>query len=99
MSKKYTLKISGLADIVLDEKQTREALGKLYGFIARDVVSETLSNKDILATENQIDEISSKLFDEIHDSDDEFFALEDKNIIWLASEMGLCDFDEKWEAV
>ena len=98
MPKKFILKVSGLDNIELDENQVREALTKLYGHFARGVVSETLSNKGISATEKQIDEISSKLFYEIHYVDDELYFLEDKYIIWLASEMGLCDFEKKWEA-
>lgn len=96
--KKFKLQVKGLPEIRMNENQVREAVGQMYGFIAEDVVSEVLANCEVNATSSQKKKIASRLFDEMHDNDDEFLKLEDKNILYAASEMGLCKFDEVWKS-
>ena len=93
---KMKLNIQGLPEIELNKEQANEAVSRIFAFIKKDVVEDILAEKNLNATDEQIEEIASKLFDEIHDNDDMYWDLEEKNVLWLAGQIGLCDFEEVW---
>jgi hypothetical protein len=88
------LNVQGLPEIELNKEQAQEAISQIFAFIKKDVVGDVMTERNLNATDEQIEEIASKLFDEIHDNDDMYWDLEEKNVLWLAGQMGLCDFEE-----
>jgi len=52
-------------------------------------VGFVLNNKNIKATQEQIEKIAENLYDEIFEHDDLYFELEDKNILYLAEKYGI----------
>ncbi len=90
------LNVQGLPEIKLNKEQAHEAISQIFAFIKKDVVRDILAEKTSIPSDEQIEEIAGKLFDEIHDNDDMYWDLEEKNVLWLAGEMGLCDFGEVW---
>lgn len=91
---KMKLNIQGLPEIELSKEQANEAISQIFTFINKGVVEAVLMERNLNATDEQIEEIAGKLFDEIFSRDDMYWELEEKNVLWLAGQMGLCDFEE-----
>lgn len=82
--------------ITIDGKKTyftddeaRNIAKELFAQAKIDDVENALDRMDIKATSEQKIKIAENLFEEIFDRDDEYWELEDKNILYLAGELGI----------
>lgn len=79
------------------ELTTREATGlmrRIFEQVKVPDVAETLDRMNKAATADQIRRIAGNLFDAIFEHDEEYWELEDKNILYLAEQMEVKD---AWE--
>lgn len=91
--------------ITIDGKKTyftddeaRNIAKELFAQAKIDDVENALDRMDIKATSEQKKEIANNLFEEIFDRDDEYWEIEDKNILYLAGELGIAHEQDNEEA-
>ena len=80
--------IDGKKTYITDE-EARNIAKELFAQAKIDDVENALDRMDIKATSEQKKEIANNLFEEIFDRDDEYWELEDKNILYLAGKIGI----------
>lgn len=82
--------------ITIDGKKTyftddeaRNIAKELFAQAKIDDVENALVRMDIEATPLQVEKIADSLYHEIFENDEEYWELEDKNILYLAGKMGI----------
>lgn len=82
--------------ITIDGKKTyftddeaRNIAKELFAQAKIDDVENALDRMNIEATPLQVEKIADSLYDEIFEHDEEYWELEDKNILYLAGELGI----------
>jgi len=75
--------------IDLTDKQADAIAREIFMQQKINDVENALDRMDIEATPLQIEQIADNLYHEIFENDEEYWELEDKNILYLAGKMGI----------
>lgn len=82
--------------ITIDGKKTyftddeaRNIAKELFAQQKTETIENALVRMDIEATPLQVEKIADSLYHEIFENDEEYWELEDKNILYLAGKMGI----------
>ena len=75
--------------IDLTDKQADAIAREIFMQQKINDVENALDRMDIEATPLQIEQIADNLYHEIFENDEEYWELEDKNILYLAGTMGI----------
>lgn len=79
----------GKKRISVTDKQADAIARQIFMQQKIDDVENALDRMDIKATPLQVEKIADSLYHEIFENDEEYWELEDKNILYLAGKMGI----------
>ncbi len=72
---------------VMNEKTAGELMTLLFGYYSREYVRNTLEKKDFEFTEEDINDIANRLYEELHNENALYDEAEEHDILYLAEEI------------
>lgn len=79
----------GANTVVISDSDAEVFIRQIFAQMKRSDVANALDRVNIKATPEQVKQIADSLYDEIFERDELYFELEDKNILYLAGQLGI----------